>query len=256
MSPQEKGFLLKFFNQGGYVLNFSNAEFSSFSLQSVGIDVQGQYGGSKGASLTKFVNNASEEKVNKIFFDLVEYYELYLLDYSSEEKKQEFQKCKNIVEKNKASSKNLDVPVLKKIDDDYILDMTRRAMENVSKGYCDSALTQARTLLENVFIYVLEKRNVQYEKNGQIKALFKQVKDIYNMHNDYETDKRINSLLSGLNTIVSSIAEMRNEVGDAHGHGSRRINIKDYHARLYVNSAMTLADFVLSVAQNCNSKGM
>ena len=254
MSPQEKGFLLKFFNQGGYVLNFSNAEFSSFTLQSVGVDIQGQYGGSKGASLTKFISNASEEMVNKIFFDLVEYYELYLLDYSSEEIMLKFQKCKSIVEKNRATQKKLDIPVLKKIDDYYIRDMTRRAMENVSKGYCDSALTQARTLLENIFIYVLEKRNIHYEKNGQIKALFKQVKDSYNMHNNHETDKRINCLLSGLNTIVSSITEMRNEVGDAHGHGLHRINIKDYHARLYVNSAMTLADFILSVAQNCNAK--
>lgn len=61
-------------------------------------------------------------------------------------------------------------------------------------------------------------------------------------------DKRINTLLSGLEKIVSSIAEMRNKASDSHGVGANRITIADHHARLYVNSAMTMADFILSVA--------
>lgn len=45
---------------------------------------------------------------------------------------------------------------------------------------------------------------------------------------------------------------MRNINSDAHGVGSKRFNIKDYHARLFVNSAMTMADFILSVSENSN----
>lgn len=36
----------------------------------------------------------------------------------------------------------------------------------------------------------------------------------------------------------------------SHVVGARRINISDYHTRLFVNSAMTMADFVLSVSEN------
>ena len=46
---------------------------------------------------------------------------------------------------------------------------------------------------------------------------------------------------------LDAIAEMRNKNSDAHGVGQKRINISEHHARLYVNSAMTLADFILSV---------
>jgi hypothetical protein len=85
---------------------------------------------------------------------------------------------------------------------------------------------------------------------GDIGKLYKQVKDLYKMHTDKEIDRRINSLLSGLEKIISSIAEMRNANSDAHGVGSRRINIAEHHARLLVNSAMTKAEFILSIGNN------
>lgn len=250
MTAQEIGFMLDFFNQNGYVLDFSNSSFATFTMQSVGIDLQGKYGGSKGSSLTKFVREESGDKVLKLFSDLMEHYELFLFDNDTDERKIKYQKCRNILDKYDELTSSLDIPALKKVDCDYIRNMTQRAMDNISRGFFDSALTQARTLLEDVFIHVIEKKNVKIEKKGHVNALFKQAKILYNMHNDPEMDKRINGLLSGLNSIVSSVGEMRNEAGDAHGHGSQRLNIKDYHARLYVNSAMTFADFILSVAEN------
>ena len=47
----------------------------------------------------------------------------------------------------------------------------------------------------------------------------------------------------------SAIAEMRNKNSDAHGVGAKRINIDEHHARLFVNSSMTMADFIISVQQ-------
>ena len=41
--------------------------------------------------------------------------------------------------------------------------------------------------------------------------------------------------------------KIKNKNSDAHGVGQKRINISEHHARLFVNSAMTLADFILSV---------
>ncbi|MDT3699176.1 MAG: abortive infection family protein [Thermincola sp.] len=119
----------------------------------------------------------------------------------------------------------------------------------ISKNY-DSAITKARTLLEEVFCYVIEKKNEVPSAYGDIGKLYKQVKVLYNMHTDKDIDRRINSLLSGLEKIVSSIAEMRNANSDAHGVGNRRINIAEHHARLLVNSAMTMAEFIVSVGNN------
>ena len=43
---------------------------------------------------------------------------------------------------------------------------------------------------------------------------------------------------------------MRNQISDAHGQGEKRINIREYHARLAVNSAITAAEFILSVYEH------
>ena len=141
----------------------------------------------------------------------------------------------------------IEAPTIKAIDREYIKDLSDRAMNDVNEGNYDSSVTKSRTLLEEVFCYVIEKKGETPSDSGDIGKLYKQVKDLYSMHADKDTDRRINTLLSGLEKIVSSISEMRNEGSDSHGVGSRRISIAEHHARLYVNSAMTMADFILSI---------
>ncbi len=91
-------------------------------------------------------------------------------------------------------------------------------------------------------------------ESGNIKKLYGQVKQLYNMHQDKNIDKRINELLSGLEKILSAISEMRNKESDSHGVGSKRINISDHHTRLFVNSAVIMAEFILAVGEKANAK--
>ncbi len=140
-------------------------------------------------------------------------------------------------------------PAIKAIDRDYIIKLSARAMQDVTDENYDSAITKSRTLLEEVFCYVIEKKGETPSESGYISKLYNQVKQLYHMHQDKEMDKRINGLLSGLEKILSAIAEMRNKDSDSHGVGAKRINIAEHHARLFVNSAMTMADFVLAVGE-------
>ena len=143
-------------------------------------------------------------------------------------------------------------PSVKTIDRSYISDLSDRAMKDVIDGNYDSAITKSRTLLEEVFCYVIEKKGEEPSESGDIGKLYNQVKQLYNMHQSKDIDKRINGLLSGLEKILSAIAEMRNKGSDSHGVGAKRINIADHHARLFVNSAMTMADFVLAVSEKAS----
>ena len=145
-------------------------------------------------------------------------------------------------------------PSVKKIDRSYIVGLSDRAMKDVTDGFFDSAITKSRTLLEEVFCYVIEKKGEQPSESGDIGKLYNQVKTLYNMHQNKDIDKRINGLLSGLEKILTAISEMRNKGSDSHGVGTKRINIAEHHARLFVNSSMTMADFVLSVSEK-NQKG-
>ena len=247
MNKVEVGGFLRLYNRHGYVLDFSTSSFDAFTLGSVGVALCQKYELSKGASLTAFCSEALETEVDKLLFDLLEYYEFHCIDNYGEDKyRTVYERCKQVYERERIVV-HIDTPAIVLVNRDYIKDISTRAIRDVESGEYDSAITKCRTLLEEVFCYVIEEKGEEPSEKGDIKKLYKQVKDLYNMHADAGIDKRINELLSGLEKIIDAIAEMRNKNSDAHGVGQKRINISEHHARLYVNSAMTLADFILSV---------
>lgn len=142
---------------------------------------------------------------------------------------------------------NLEIPVIETINRDYIRGLYERASKDIDENNFDSAITKCRTLIEEVFCYAIEQANEEPSDKGDIQTLYNRVKDLYNMHSNKDIDKRINTLLSGLNKIISAIAEMRNSNSDSHGVGARRIAIEEHHARLILNSASTIAEFLLAV---------
>lgn len=142
---------------------------------------------------------------------------------------------------------SLSTPAIKRIDLAYITDMHARAIQDVENGILDEALTKARTLLEETFIQAIERAGESPNAKGNIQKLYAQVKGLYNMRQGSEVDASINDLLNGLNKVVDAVSNMRNIASDAHGHGSKRFEIRDYHARLVVNSATAVSEFMLSV---------
>ena len=67
--------LQDFFNDNGYVLDFSTDRFDTFCQKSVGIAPCCKYGLSKGKSLIEYTNECSEDNLIKLFSDLLKYYE-------------------------------------------------------------------------------------------------------------------------------------------------------------------------------------
>ena len=195
------------------------------------------------------MDDASDADVVKLLSDLLSYYELNVLDGDSEENIIQYKKCKSIIDRE-LSTMDIDSPSIKKVDRDYIRSISIRASNDIDAGEYDSAITKSRTLLEETFCYVLEKKGIEPVDSGKISDLYNQVKTKYKMHANKELDKRINELLSGFEKIIHAIAEMRNKDSDSHGVGQKRIAIEDYHARLFVNAAITFADFILSVGNH------
>ena len=81
-----------------------------------------------------------------------------------------------------SSNITVSTPNIKVIDREYVKNISNRAVQDISAGNYDSALTKSRTLLEEVFCYVIERKSEQPCKNGDIIKLYKQVKQLYNMH--------------------------------------------------------------------------
>lgn len=148
----------------------------------------------------------------------------------------------------------IEAPQIKTIDQNYIKSIAERAQEDINNSNFDSAITKCRTLVEETFCYVIELKEEKPSESGDISDLYKQVKGLYNMHQSKEADGRINMLLSGFEKILTAIAQMRNKNSDSHGVGSKRFNIEAHHARLFLNSAIAMSDFVLAVAEKSKTK--
>ena len=114
----------------------------------------------------------------------------------------------------------------------------------IEQGDFNGAITNARSLAEAVMIEIIEKHEGKEIRNdGKIENLYKQVKKILNLTIDPKTmPQTVLQILSGLDSIVGGLAGLSNNSGDRHAN---KFNTKKHHARLAVNSTMTLVDFLL-----------
>ena len=143
-----------------------------------------------------------------------------------------------------------ELPAANLIEVDYIRSLQDRCSEDIVAGKFDSVITKSRTLIEEVLIFILEKNNVEVTSKGDIRKLYSQFKNKYNMNTQKGFEERINKLLSGLETILQAIAEMRNMNSDAHGVGRNRIAIKKRDAQLVINAAIIFSEYLLETYQN------
>lgn len=135
---------------------------------------------------------------------------------------------------------------------EYVADLLERCREDFESGHYDSIITKSRTLVEETLIHIVEDQKdkgfttEEPNRSGDLVKLYNQVKTIKHMQQSSEYDKRVNELLDGLEKIVNSIANLRNNVSDAHGMGAKRYNLHAREARLVMNAAMTFCEYLVS----------
>ena len=142
----------------------------------------------------------------------------------------------------------VEAPKVKVVTYQYIQELPDRIKEDIQNKDFDSVVTKSRTLLEEVFIYIIEKiTKERYQSNGNLLRIYSEVKELINMNQQNDWDKRVNDMIGGINKIIDAIGSMRNMNSDAHGVGVGRITIKEREARMIASSAIMIAEYVLSV---------
>lgn len=142
----------------------------------------------------------------------------------------------------------VETPKVKIITSQYIKELPERIKGDLENEDYDSVITKSRTLLEEVLIFIIEKKTFErYKSKGDLVKIYQDATELLNMRQKKEWDQRVNELLGGLHKLVSAISSMRNMNSDAHGAGAGRINIKKREALLVAQSSMMLAEYWLSV---------
>lgn len=108
-----------------------------------------------------------------------------------------------------------------------------------------AGVTAACALLEALFKIYLEDNRQDLPAKQNIGDLFKAVRSHMRIDTSHVADDDLKRILSGLISVVDGIGSLRTHTGSAHGHGRKSYRIEPRHARLTINSAHSLAVFVI-----------
>jgi hypothetical protein len=136
----------------------------------------------------------------------------------------------------------------------FIQEQLIKCDDKIAAGDFDGAITNARSLVEAI-VYELEGRldSARPAYDGDLPRLYKRLQKLLNLSSERnDISNSLKSVLSGLQSIVSGLAPMRNKMGDAH---VRTYRTERHHAKLAVNSAKTLTDFLIDTYEYQQKRG-
>jgi Abortive infection C-terminus len=113
----------------------------------------------------------------------------------------------------------------------------------------EDAITSARALVESTCKVILEECGVPYDDKWGLGRLYKEAAGVLQLSPQGYREQVFKQILSGLFSISSGLAEVRNAFGDAHGKGKHPVRATPRHAQLAVNTAGTLAVFLLDTLE-------
>ena len=269
LTELEKGSLMKLFNRGGYVLDFSTADFDVFTMNSVGVALCSKYGLSKGRSLLAFIHEADNDKVYKIFSDLMSYYESEYSNFEIEtqEKKEDlyydsgnyrrlYLRCKDILSKHDSVGTNgLIVESVKKSFYTEYMSQQIRLMIDSQDQYPAEAIGKAKELIESCCKTILEGLSISIDKDWTFQQLVSKIfekldimpKSVDPSSPAADSLKRIYGNLKGM---ISPLAEIRNAFGTGHGRTVDFQGLDSRHAKLLVGMSATLVEFLWDTYQS------
>ncbi len=135
-------------------------------------------------------------------------------------------------------------PSLVKLTEDSIQEHVGKARLKITTGDSAGAIASAYTLVEEFLKQLLRKTGTTFNENeGDIRALYKLLSAPLNLLPSGESlEAYLKAILSGLQNQISGLFEIANKASDRH---ARRYNPAPHHARLAVNVAFTLCEFLL-----------
>ncbi|RCR70724.1 abortive infection family protein [Larkinella punicea] len=136
---------------------------------------------------------------------------------------------------------------LERISFEYIHDQIRKCNSKIAEKDFDGAVTNARTLIESICLFILEsKTKEKQDYDGNLIKLYKSVASLLSMSPGDYTDENLKQILSGVFSIINGVSGLRNTYGDSHGTSPSKkgYKIDERHAILTVNLAKSITEYL------------
>ena len=119
-----------------------------------------------------------------------------------------------------------------------------RALANVNSEPRE-AVSAACNILESIFKTYIADEDLEMPQKQDLQNVWKVVRSDLGFEPGLLQDDDLKRILSGVLSVVDGIGAFRTHASSAHGEGRKVYNLKPRHARLAINSAHTIALFVL-----------
>ncbi|MCX3266458.1 abortive infection family protein [Pedobacter agri] len=130
------------------------------------------------------------------------------------------------------------------IGHDFVSEQIEKCKTKLTQEDYNGAITNARSLLEAIFIDIIERyQSIPFKSDGDLDNLWRATKKVMNLQLNKDTmPDFVIQILSGIDTSLKGLAALSNKAGDRH---ATKFKARKHHAKLAVNLAMTIADFIL-----------
>lgn len=116
------------------------------------------------------------------------------------------------------------------------------------------AVSAACNILESVFkVYIQEHAHLSMPAKQDIQSVWKIVKTDLGLDTSKVEEQDLQTIVSGIMAVVNGIGALRTHASSAHGAGKNSYRLKPRHAKLAINSAHTIAAFVLETWDERNA---
>lgn len=164
---------------GGYVLNFSNATFEEFILESIKVGAYNKkydtYGNSKAKRLRAIWDKESNYAIGKLLGDLLEYRktEIQLGSYGIEEVPEDLiQDCLKTINRLKQDSPVENIEALAPINDDKDFALVAKQIrESIEKNEPEAALDRLHTFCVKFFRQLNDKHGNEFTRDTPLQNL-------------------------------------------------------------------------------------
>lgn len=132
---------------------------------------------------------------------------------------------------------------ISEISNNFINEQIEKCNKKIVNGDYDGAITNARSLLEEVLLTIEEKIcGVKSDYDGELLKLYKRVRRILNLEpDDNNIENSLNEITRGLTSVISGLSSISNNLSDRH---AQKYKPDKRHSILCVNSSFIICKFL------------
>jgi len=189
-----------------------------------------------------------EEKLDQLSIkDREEIFQALLLIYPLRDNEPEITKIIYYPDFDIEVAELVETKELDRISFEYIHEQIRKCNSKIADKDFDGAVTNARTLIESICLFIMESKTKQKQDyDGNLIKLYKAVASLLQMSPVDYADDNLKQIFSGVFSIINGVSGLRNNFSDSHGSApsttTYKIDVR--HAILTVNLAKTITEYL------------